>query len=127
MDQAGLKCCVLALGHVEQLTTANWFKLNFIMYGGILTLTHFHHGGILSWWEYAGKPNHTWVKVLTLLTINNQYNKDKAVKEEAPNLVRESKRELQFDDSNVEDCKGVLLELGVTQYSADPNLDIRQI
>ena len=28
------------VGRVEELTTANWAKLNFILYGGILTLTH---------------------------------------------------------------------------------------
>ena len=43
MDQAGLKCCVLALGACWTITTANWAKLNFIMYGGILTLTHLYH------------------------------------------------------------------------------------
>ena len=46
MDQAGLKCCVW--GHVEQLTTVNWAKLNFILFGGIL-----------SWWEYDRKPFHS--------------------------------------------------------------------
>ena len=36
-------------GWVEQLTTANWAKLNFIMYGGILTLTHSH---LYHYWHF---------------------------------------------------------------------------
>ena len=117
----------LPMPTVEVEVYHEWWEFDTDTFPPLSLLTFPHHGGILSWWEYTGKPNQTWVQVLRFQTIKNQYNKDKAVKEEAPNLVREAKRDLQFDDSNVEDCKGVLLELGVTKYSADPNLDKRQI
>ena len=65
MDQAGLKCCVLALGacwttyhcqlgQVELYPV--WWDFDTDTFPPLSLLTHSHHGGILSWWEYAGKP-----------------------------------------------------------------------
>ena len=39
-----------------------------------------------------------------------------------PDVIGEAQRRAKLDDGNVKDCKGVLLELGVSQHSTDTNL-----
>ena len=65
MDQAGLKCCVLALGacwttyHCQLVQVELyhvWWDFDTDTFPPLSLLTYSHHGGILSWWEFAGKP-----------------------------------------------------------------------
>ena len=65
IDQTGLKCCVLALGpswttYYCQLGQVElyhvWWDFDTDTFPPLSLLTYSHHGGILSWWEYAGKP-----------------------------------------------------------------------